>query len=61
MEFFNTFFYPELQSKHVCPLATNMTLKEAYKKSDDMDYIVRKNGKDNYIIIKHKNVSELVD
>lgn len=20
---FNTFFYPELQSKHVCPLATN--------------------------------------
>ena len=22
-EIFNTFFYPELQSKHVCPLAYN--------------------------------------
>ena len=21
---FNTFFYPELQSKHICPLATNV-------------------------------------
>ena len=21
---FNTFFYPELQSKHVCPIATNV-------------------------------------
>ena len=21
---FNTFFYPKLQSKHVCPLATNV-------------------------------------
>ena len=23
-EIFNTFFYPELQSKHVCPLAYNV-------------------------------------
>ena len=27
---FNTFFYPELQSKHVRPLATNTKVGEVY-------------------------------
>ncbi len=28
---FNTFFYPELQSKHVCPLATNLQIGAVYR------------------------------
>ena len=29
-EIFNTFFYPELQSKHVCPLAYNTMIAATY-------------------------------
>ena len=35
---FNTFFYPELQSKHVHPLATNFSLTAIMPPSQIIDY-----------------------